>query len=208
MRSIHAGLAMFAHQPVTVAIGGGTFERNGSGYVRAWPAPEAPLRTRTGTGGDGVACPPLVLNVHHDDDGGPYPAAVAPLAARTTKIGDCLATPAFYVNNCGAAAKAKCRAWPVDYPLGAVITAHSHSQVSLPFVTVLRRNSRPHAVDEAPLATVAAAGGHYALTVPPGVFVSKHHGGLDYGPIGHMNKPVDEPLPTVVGRPNMSLAVP
>jgi DNA (cytosine-5)-methyltransferase 1 len=207
MRRIRAGLAMFA-QPVTVAAGGGTFERDGSGYVRAWPALDAPLRTRTGTAGDGIATPPLVVNTNHDDARA-YPAERAPLTARTTRIGDGLVTtPAFYLKNYGAITEAHYRAWPVDNPLGAITTHDYHSLVSLPFLTVLRRHSRPQAADDTPPATVTAEGNHHAVVTPPGAFLTKHHGGLDYGPIDHMNKPVTDPLPTVVGRPNVSLVVP
>jgi DNA (cytosine-5)-methyltransferase 1 len=63
IQRIRAGLELFA-QPVTVATGGGTYERPGSGYQRTWPALTAPLRTRTATAGDGYATPPpVVINV-------------------------------------------------------------------------------------------------------------------------------------------------
>jgi DNA (cytosine-5)-methyltransferase 1 len=51
-------------------------------------------------------------------------------------------------------------------------------------------------------------GGHQALTVPPGAFIQKHHGGLDHTATGHMTKSVDEPLPGIVARPNLSLVIP
>lgn len=51
-------------------------------------------------------------------------------------------------------------------------------------------------------------GGHQGLTVPPGAFIQKHHGGLDYAAIAHMTKSVHDPVPSVVARPNLSLVIP
>lgn len=36
----------------------------------------------------------------------------------------------------------------------------------------------------------------------------EHHGGLEYGPIGHMVKDVRDPLASIVARPNLSLVIP
>ncbi|MBN9618560.1 MAG: hypothetical protein J0H43_02330 [Actinobacteria bacterium] len=58
-----------------------------------------------------------------------------------------------------------------------------------------------------PLATVATAR-HHGVTVPPGAFIQKHHGGLDYRAIGHMTKDVADPFPGVVARTNLSLVIP
>jgi DNA (cytosine-5)-methyltransferase 1 len=76
---------------------------------------------------------------------------------------------------------------------------------------VLRNHAAATSISD-PLATVATGGGggggHQALTVPPGAFIHKHHGGLDYKAIAHMTKSVDEPLPGIVARPNLSLVIP
>ena len=80
-----------------------------------------------------------------------------------------------------------------------------------PWITVLRNHAAATSISD-PLATVATGGGggggHQALTVPPGAFIHKHHGGLDYKAIAHMTKSVDEPLPGIVARPNLSLVIP
>lgn len=77
------------------------------------------------------------------------------------------------------------------------------------YVTTARRNSIPAPAGQAALPTFTAGGFHHELTVPPGAFISKHHGGLDYKAIGHMNKDVTtEPLPAMVCATNNSLVVP
>jgi DNA (cytosine-5)-methyltransferase 1 len=169
MRRIQAGLDLFG-QPLTVAVGGGTFERESSGYQRVWPADDAPLRTRTATAGDALATPPFVVNLRHGirDNGRQYDPAIRPLSPATTKIGDALVQP---------------------------------------FLTMLRANNRATGANEEPMATLTT-GRHHYLTVPPGSFVMKHHGGLDYKAIGHMTKDVSEPLPVVVAKPNLSLVIP
>jgi DNA (cytosine-5)-methyltransferase 1 len=80
-----------------------------------------------------------------------------------------------------------------------------------PWITVLRNHAAAASIGD-PLATVATGaergGGHQALTVPPGAFIQKHHGGLSYRGIEHMTKPVTDPMPSVVARPNLSLVIP
>lgn len=65
---------------------------------------------------------------------------------------------------------------------------------------------------DTPLSTVAngvgTGEGHQGLTVPPGAFTQKHHGGLDYQGIVHMSKSVEDVVPSVVARPNLSLVIP
>lgn len=101
---------------------------------------------------------------------------------------------------------------PGAEPLGSITTSDHHElvappMVAPPYLVELRNHSTATAVAEAPVSTVTAGGNIHALAVP-GAFVSKHHGGLDYSAIGHMNKGVDEPLAAVVARPNMSLVIP
>jgi DNA (cytosine-5)-methyltransferase 1 len=75
-----------------------------------------------------------------------------------------------------------------------------------PFVTMLRENGKPSGMDD-PLATVTT-GRNHALTTPPGAFIQKHHGGVDYPRPEHMVKDVSEPMPTLVAKPNLSLVIP
>lgn len=199
LRRIRAGLEMFA-QPVVATVAGNTYEAGE--YRRVWPAEGSPLMARQATGTDALACPPVVVNANHDD-ARPYPAEGAPFATRTAKIGDGIATAPFVVVNRN---HNRPRAAGTE-PLAPMTTGTSQALVQ-PFVTMLRRNGEATGVDDEPLATVAAAGRHHALTVPPGAFVVKNHGGVGYGPIHHMTKGVDEPLPAVVAKPNLSLVVP
>jgi DNA (cytosine-5)-methyltransferase 1 len=159
--------------PMVLAVGGNTWERPGSDYVRAWPADSAPMTARNGTSGDSLVAPPMVVpagGTWNDD----ATTLEDPMRARLTRDTDGLFTPQ-------------------------------------PWITVLRNHADATSIDE-PLATVATGsergGGHQALTVPPGAFVQKHHGGLDYGAIEHMTKSVADPMPGVVARPNLSLVIP
>lgn len=121
MRRIRAGFELFA-QPLTVAVAGGTYERPGSGYARAWPTHDAPMRTRTCTAGDALATP-MVLNVNHQgDDGRPFDPSAAPLPPRTTKIGDGLAMPEPFITML----RENGRARGIDDPLAAISTGRNH----------------------------------------------------------------------------------
>ena len=71
---------------------------------------------------------------------------------------------------------------------------------------MLRNHAEATSADE-PLATMATAR-HHGVTVPPGAFIQKHHGGLNYQAIGHMTKDVAEPFAGVVARTNLSLVIP
>lgn len=202
MRRIRAGLELFA-QPAVVAHHGQTWERPGSGYVRAWPALQAPVMARTGTPGDGLAVPPYVVtNRTHNQ-----PRSVdEPLTPLTTGRNHALVTPfAVNVNHSGDDG----RPYPVDTrPLPPRTTKIGDGVVTPEaFLTILRNNQVGQDV-ETPMSAVTAGGGHHALTVPPGAFIQKHHGGLDYAAIGHMTKDVSDPLPAVVARPNLSLVIP
>lgn len=148
---------------------------------------------RIQTGIDTFAVPTM-LNVNHgaarsnDWDGRAYPADAAPVPARTTKTGDGLA--------CSTEQPMRTR---TTRDIEGVCTPE-------PFITMLRNHADATGMNE-PLATLATAR-HHGVTVPPGAFISKHHGGLDYAAIGHMNKDVADPMPGLVARPNMSLVIP
>lgn len=197
MRRIRAGLEMFA-QPVVATVAGNTFEREG--YHRVWPAEESPLTARQGTQTDALACPPFLVNSNHDDDR-VYGAHERPLPTRTVKIGEGLVQPFVLVN------RAHNRTRGADEPLAPLTTGRNHALVQ-PFVTTLRQHADATGADDEPLATIAAAGRHHWLTTPPGSFVVKNHGGVDYARIEHMTKGLDEPLAPITTRPNLGLVVP
>jgi DNA (cytosine-5)-methyltransferase 1 len=97
MRRIETGIELFA-QPVLAQAAGQTWERPGSGYVRAWPAFESPAMARTGTGGDGLATAgsfttPVGGTWRTDVD----PLGAAPMGARTTRETDGMVVPPFAV---------------------------------------------------------------------------------------------------------------
>ena len=176
----------------------------------AAPAEVATLNARVCTGGDALATPPLVVNTNHDDDR-TYPAVAAPLATRSTKIGDGIVTPPFLVDRRDYNGSDSGRVRSTDEPMGTVTAAGRTVRtlcVPEPFVTMLRNNQTAAGVDE-PVSTISAAGRHHGLTVPPGAFLQKHHGGLDYERIEHMTKDAaSEPMPSIVARPNVSLVIP
>jgi DNA (cytosine-5)-methyltransferase 1 len=131
MRRIEAGLAMFA-DPVVVAAAGNTWERPGSGYVRAWPAYTAPLGARTCTAGDAVAVPPFltVLRNHgtHQPIDRPAPTVTAGGNHLYLTVPD-EAAAAFYVKNHGGFAEPQRMAKPIGDPLGTVTTSLRHGLV-------------------------------------------------------------------------------
>jgi DNA (cytosine-5)-methyltransferase 1 len=69
------------------------------------------------------------------------------------------------------------------------------------------RNHAESAGAREPLATMATAR-HHGVTVPPGAFIQKHHGGVVYKAISHVTKDVSEPFAGVVARTNLSLVIP
>jgi DNA (cytosine-5)-methyltransferase 1 len=69
------------------------------------------------------------------------------------------------------------------------------------------RNHAESAGAREPLATMATAR-HHGVTVPPGAFIQKHHGGVAYKAISHMTKDVAEPFAGIVARTNLSLVIP
>lgn len=92
-------------------------------------------------------------------------------------------------------------------PMRTWTTAQSEALVTTePFITMLRENGRPTPLNHAPMQALTT-GRNHGLTIPPGAFISKHHGGwADGDPT--MNRPVDEPLPTMRAHSTHSLVVP
>jgi len=149
-----------------------------------------------------------MVSTNHDS-GRAYPAHGAPLPTRSTKLGDGVICPPMLVPAGGTWNDAPTA---VDRPMRTRLTRDTEGLLTAqPWITVLRNHADVAPIAN-PLATVTTTsrrgGGHQALTVPPGAFIQKHHGGLDYRAIEHMTKSVGEPLPGVVARPNLSLVIP
>lgn len=176
---IRAGIELF-WQPVTVAVGGNTWERPGSGYVRAWPADQAPLGARTGTAGDALATPPfltllrsgrartigideplaaimadgsnhgLVLPVGGNNHDAAATRTGEPLRARMARDTDALVTAPFIVKNYGGYCSPEHNVSPAGEPFSAITTRDGHALV----VPYRGRRSQPTTTAE-PLHTMA-----------------------------------------------------
>jgi DNA (cytosine-5)-methyltransferase 1 len=207
MRRIQAGIERFA-QPTVISTNHGA-----AGEDRSYPAAGAPMPTRSTKIGDGVVCPPFLLDRRGYDDGDarrikPIDEPVGAITANGrphTLVVPPMLVPAGGTWNDDATSAA-------DDPLRTRLTRDTEALMTpQPWITVLRNHADATSIGD-PLATVATGGGggggHQALTVPPGAFIQKHHGGLNYNAIGHMTKSVEEPLPGVVARPNLSLVIP
>lgn len=213
MRRIDVGLRMFA-RPAVVAAAGQTWDAanprhqrfgDPEGYYRAWDVLH-PLNARqAGGSGDGVAVPPFATAVNHDSDARAFELGSTALPTRSTKIGDGLVFPPHIGIHYGGVAEQ--RVASTGEPIGTVVASGSHhSIVTPPFLAEFYGTGTAAPVG-APVGAMSTSP-HHGLTVPPGAFVSKHHGGLDYERIEHMNKSPMEPLPTMVVSPNVSLVVP
>lgn len=164
MARIRWGVETFV-QPVVAQVAGNTFER--PGYHRARPAFEAPLATRNTTGEDALVCPPVMVNVNHDD-ARLYPSETAPLPARTRKIGDLLLWPPSFI----AMARRNGTATGVDEPLATVTTSGHHHYLTTPPGAFIAKayagNAKPrHLVKPItdPLGAITTKDHHY-LVVP------------------------------------------
>jgi DNA (cytosine-5)-methyltransferase 1 len=149
IRRIEAGLRMFA-QPATVQVGGNTFER--PGYTRAWPVMDAPVNARTGTPGDGLACPPMLVPA-----GGTWnttPSSVdEPMRTRITRDMEGLAVPPFNitVSHSGHDGRAYRSA---SAPFAPVTTTRDEAVVVPPFAVNVNHagdDGRPYPADSRPL---------------------------------------------------------
>ncbi len=212
-RRIKVGAVMFGGEQEIVKTSGHTWDAawpghrahgKADGYYRVQGAAE-PMVARTSTPGDALVSP-FVTSTNHgaNDDGRIFDPALFPMPTRSTKLGEAIVTPQPFVTEYYGTGTTK----PVDEPLGTVSTREHHALVASPYAVTLRNNSQPELLEAAPLATVTAGGNHHGLIVPAGAFLSKHHGGVDYARIEHMNKALTEPLPTMVTSPNVSLVVP
>lgn len=217
MRRIEVGARMFA-RPAVVAHHGETWDaanlrhpRHGDpdAYYRVWSPDAAPLMARNGSGGDALSVPPFLTAVNHDADHRAQDLGVGPLPTRSTKIGDGLVFPPYITHHYGDGhgRNGDRRVTDADMPLGAMTTTMSQGIAVPPYIVEYFGTSTARDADQ-PLSAVLAGAQHHGLAIPPGAFLSKHHGGLDYRAIEHMNKAVTEPMPTIVASPNVSLIIP
>jgi DNA (cytosine-5)-methyltransferase 1 len=196
IRRIRAGLEMFA-QPVQVAVGGNTWERPGSGYVRAWPVSDAPMNARTGTPGDALATPHPFLTLLRSGrirTIGPADEPLATVVADGSNHG--LVLPLGGLNR-NAAPRTTCE------PMSARMTRDTDALVTEPFITMLRGPANAPTRLGEPLATVTT-GRNHALTTPP--FLLRNYGG--YCQPQHNVEPVTGPVGTVTANDHHALVVP
>jgi DNA (cytosine-5)-methyltransferase 1 len=181
MRRVGVGIEMF-WAPVAVAAAGNTWDSASPGHP-GFGNPDSYVRA--------------------------YPVQSDPLTARTATAGDGIAFPPFMLERRDYDGADQSRLTSTSEPMRPVTATGRavHGVVTSPIVTTLRRNGGTEQSSE-PLATISAGGNHHGITHPPGAFISKHHGGVDYPRPEHMNKSVGEPLPALVARTNMSLVIP
>jgi DNA (cytosine-5)-methyltransferase 1 len=79
--------------PMVVAVGGNTWDRPGSDYVRAWPADTSPLMARNGTSGDSVVTPPVIVPAGGTWNDDATSATDEPMRTRLTRDTEGLFTP-------------------------------------------------------------------------------------------------------------------
>ena len=231
LRRVKAGLEMFG-QPVTVAAGGNSYERPGSGYVRAWPAYDSPMTTRNCTGEQALATPAPFLTLLRSGrirNSDPHGEPLAAMMASGSNHG--LVLPVGGANHdqpaTGTGEPLRTRVTRdtdalvtppfitmlrgpenaprgVDEALATVTTGRNHALTVPPFITELRRNQDARAVGE-PLSTVATSGWHHALTVPES-FLLKNYGG--YLTPGQNVMSVHGPVGPVTANDHHALVVP
>lgn len=167
MRRIEAGLRMFGG-PVVAANAGNTYESGE--YRRVWPALDAPLNARQGTGTDGVASPPTVVvqAAYGSHDGRAYRPGEAPLATVTATRGPALVSSPFL-----AMLRHNQEAAGVDEPLSALTAGGRHHGLTVPPGSFLvkqytsRGNPGQMCKDAAtePLGAITAVD-HHSLVIP------------------------------------------
>lgn len=196
LRRIKAGLVMFG-QPVTVAVGGNTWERPGSGYVRAWPAGETPLNARVGTPGEALATPQPFLTLLRSGRIRNLAVNGEPLATIVTEGSNHgLVLPVGGPNHDQPGTG-------TGEPMRTRLLRDTDALVlGEPFITTLRGGMDASPVhDPAP---AAMARSHDALTVPP--FLLKNKGG--YCTDDQNVSSAWEPVSSVTTRDGHALVVP
>lgn len=176
----------------------------GANDGRAFAAGSAPMPTRSTKIGEGIVRMEQYVSVARSHNV-PRSAEHDALAPMTTGNNHALVTP-FLSHQYGELPGSEYRnSDPSSTPLATITAGGTHHNLVTPYGVTLRNHAEPYALGAEPAATITAGGSHHALATP---FLSKHHGGVDYKAIGHMNKPISEPVPTLVGKTNMSLVTP
>jgi DNA (cytosine-5)-methyltransferase 1 len=170
LRRIKAGLEMFA-QPVTVAVGGNTYERPGSGYVRAWPVRDAPMGTRNCTSEQALATPDgaflTLLRSDRIRNLGVNDEPLAAIVANGSNHG--LVLPVGGANHDQAPTG-------TSEPLRTRVTRDTDALVTQPFITMFRGPANaPRGTGDDALPAITT-GRNHGLTVP-GAFLVKNYGG-------------------------------
>ncbi|MBN7374088.1 DNA cytosine methyltransferase [Mycobacteroides abscessus] len=194
MRRIRAGIIEFG-QPAVVATNHGA-----SGEGRAFAAAAGPMPTRSTKIGEGLACPPFLLDRRAYNDGDerrikPIDEPVGTITANGrphTLVSPPLIVPAGGTWNDDATS--------ANDPIRTRTTRDTDGVFTPePWITVLRNHCDVTSIND-PLATVATGGGtgggHQALTVPPEACIQKHHGSGE------------DSLPGAAAKPNLSLVIP
>lgn len=214
---IEAGLRRYA-RPIHLEAAGNTYERPGSGYVRAWPVDE-PFKTLHTTPSKAIALPadgdwPATYCTEcatHDPRGDAPGPWHKPLCSMW--MPDALVVPAGGTWNDGARSvgepfrtrttrDTEALVVPVEGRDGLAARsagAPARTQTARlqdALVVPLRNNGVARPVGEAPAPTVAAAGNHHALVM---------RNNTARGDQGQMSTPTTEPLRTVLAEARQSL---
>ena len=196
LKRIRAGLEMFA-QPVTVAVGGNTWERPGSGYVRAWPV-STPLGARTGTPGEALATPAFLTLLRSGRIRNTDPDAEPLAAIMADGSNHGLVLPVGGANH-------DQRPTGTGEPFRTRMVRDTDALVTQPFFTMLRGPANaPRGTADDALPTVTT-GRNHGLTVPPS-FLMKNYGGY-CSPEQNVTS-VGEPVSAVTVRDGHALVVP
>lgn len=142
MTRIRAGESLIGQPVMVVQAGGNTYERPGSGYVRAWSATDQPLTARTGTAGDAIVSDPalatalnygLVVPVGGNNHDAPGRMMLDPMCTRVARDTDALVLPpAFYMKNFGGNCRPEDTVGHITSPFGA-ITGRDHHSLVVPY---------------------------------------------------------------------------
>lgn len=191
-----------------------TTVNHGGDDGRAFDPAAAPMPTRSTKLGEAMVTPYMVQRRDYNGpDGSRVTGVDAPMPTRTASDRGIhgLVTPGTFISHQYGAVKGSehRNSDPAFAPLGTITAGGGHHNLVTPPVGItLRKHAHPYAVDETPAPTMTAGGNHHGIATLEGAFLSKHHGGLDYKAIGHMNKPLTDPVPTVVSKANVSLVTP
>lgn len=193
-----------------VAVPPYLFAVNHDGDARARELGDGPLPTRSTKIGDGLVFPPYLVD-KYDYEGGDdrrLRGIDNALGTVTASPHGMLAVPPVVTHHYGDSGgrSGDRRVSSTDNALGSMTTTMSQGIAVPPFLAEFYGTGTAAPVG-APIGAMSTAP-HHGLSVPPEAFISKHHGGLDYARIEHMNKSPHEPLPAMVTSPNVSLVVP